>query len=282
MQKWDGRGNEDGETQQDGGIVATARTEKKFSETKTLDSTRGGLVGPEQRTGTSNEAWDATETSGECFLCGTVGCDCEFSRPWQEVWCGVAEVVRWAARVRMQQRTVSTVCVGLRGLARSRENFRNNRQKKQAEEKRRKEAQRERGERWKRRWWWEVALDYEQKRANRVLVGVAIQTAVATQTAVQVAEETRRMQEREVTVTFRRLVSAEKKEKGNRQENKQQSKPREKTSSESKQRQTGSRDMAEAERGKQKESNASPTRYAKKADVIRVREPKIPWESDAK
>ena len=271
VQKWDGRGNEDGETQQDGGIVATARTEKKFSETQTLDSTRGGLVGPEQRTGTSNEVWDTTETSGECFLCGFVGCDCEVSRPWQEVWCGAVEVVRWAAKMRMQQRTVSTVCVGLRGLARSRENFRNNRQKQQTEAKQRKEAQRERDERWRRRWWRFVMVDYEQKRANRALLSLAIKTAVRVQTAVEVEQEARQMREREVA--FRRLVIAEQQDKGHRNERKKQGKQGKSEKSEIKK---GSY-MTEAKHRSVKESNASPVSYEKKSDVIRLREPKIPW-----
>ena len=116
-----------------------------------------------------------------------------------------------------------------------------------------------------------MALDYEQKSANRRLVRVAIQVAVQIQTAVQVEQEARRMKAREVA--FRRLVAAERKEKGHCNERKTQGKQGKSKESETK-REGG---MMEKERRSSKESNASPTSYEKKSDVIRVREPKIPW-----
>ena len=264
------KGCGEGSTKRGGWDEEGQTTDVRSLQTK-ANWTRGELVGPEATGISSEAAISVAEADERCFLCGEQGCDCAGSRPWKEVWSGAAEVVRWAARVRMQQRTVSTVCVGLRGLARSRANFRNNRQKQQAEAKRRREAQEERDERWRKRWWGFVALDYEQKSANRRLVRVAIQTAVQLQTAVQVAEATRQMQEREVA--FRRLVSAEQRDKGNQKERKKQGKEGKSEKSEIKK---GSY-MTEAKHRSVKESNVSPLSYEKKSDVIRLREPKIPW-----
>ena len=65
-------------------------------------------------------------------------------------------------------------------------------------------------------------VDYEQKRANRALLSLAIKTAVRVQTAVEVEQEARQMQAREVA--FRRLVIAEQQDKGHRNERKKQGK----------------------------------------------------------
>ena len=126
-----------------------------------------------------------------------------------------------------------------------------------------------------------VALDYEQKSVNRRLVRVAIKMAVQLQTAVQVEEEARRMREREVA--FRRLVAAETKKKGNRNEHKGKGKEGKSEKSESKkgsemteEKQGSSRHTREAASKGSDVENADPRRYEKQAEVIRSREPKIP------
>ena len=113
-------------------------------------------------------------------------------------------------------------------------------------------------------------MDYKQKRANRQLVRVAIETAVRIQTAAQVDHEARRLQAWEVA--FRRLVLAEQKEKGHQNERKKQGKKGKSEKSETKK----EGDMIQTKRRSNKESNASLMSYEKKSDVIRVWEPKIP------
>ena len=133
-----------------------------------------------------------------------------------------------------------------------------------------------------------MCSDFVQKRWNRTLVRVAMQTAVVVQTAIQVESEKRHMQMREAA--FRRLVAAEQREKRNEAErrHKGKSKSKGKSSSDSKNQQT-ERDMTEmrSKKGNHKHEgvqceNASELRYEKKAHVIRYREPKIPWQYDAK
>ena len=106
---------------------AVKKTGSSILEPSAADSKRGELAVPEQCTGVSVEAANATQAGFECFLCGLVGCDCEEGRDWGVVWFLLADMCEMAARVRRQQRTVSTVCVGLRGLAMSRGNQRKNR-----------------------------------------------------------------------------------------------------------------------------------------------------------
>ena len=123
-----------------------------------------------------------------------------------------------------------------------------------------------------------MALDYEQKSANRRLVRVAIKTAVELQTAVQVAEEARQMREREVA--FRRLVKANggQQERTNKAKSEQKEKQKEAKHKGKTSNQKGEQTRAEA--GKTSEvENSDPRRYEKKAEVIRSREPKIPWLS---
>ena len=61
-------------------------TGSRILELSTADSKRGELAVPEQCTGVSVEAGNATQAGFECFLCGLVGCDCESSRAWEVVW----------------------------------------------------------------------------------------------------------------------------------------------------------------------------------------------------
>ena len=123
-----------------------------------------------------------------------------------------------------------------------------------------------------------VARDYEQKRANRALVGLAIKTAVRVQTAVEVEQEARQMREREVA--FRRLVKANggQQERTNKAKSEQKEKQKEAKHKGKTSNQKGEQTRAEA--GKTSEvENSDPRRYEKKAEVIRSREPKIPWLS---
>ena len=116
---------------------------------------------PAERTGVSVEAANKACVLGACFLCGLTGCSCESSRAWEVVWCEIAVRCAVVAVGLQQQRFVTRVSVGLVGLAKTREVQRSRNRQKKTEEQRRAKAQRERDERWRRRWWWEVALDYE-------------------------------------------------------------------------------------------------------------------------
>ena len=114
------RSMHEAETQHGGRNDAENLTDGKFFGPHTLNLTRGGLAVPVERTGVSNEAEREVEVSGECFLCGEEGCDCEESRPWKAIWWEVAVIYDLTAEVRKQQQIVSTVSIGLRALAKSR------------------------------------------------------------------------------------------------------------------------------------------------------------------
>ena len=248
--------------------------------------TRGELVGP-VATGISSEASTSVAAADEgCFLCGEWDCDCEAGMDWAEVWFLVIAMCEMATRARQQQKLVTTIRVGLRGLAKTREVQRSRRKHKQAEEQKRKAARKEKAERWIRRWWSEVSWDYEQKTANRVLVRVAMQTALRKQTAVHLASEVRQMEVREAA--FRRLVVAEHKAKGSGNRKQKQQGQKQKQQQEVEAEGEGRKKKQAAEGGsfnegkgsnhkKEVASELTEKRYLKKAEVIRLREPKIPW-----
>ena len=270
------------DTLREGWGDAVVLTDRSIFEPSALDSTRGGLTVPVQRTGVSIEAKNAAEAGCECFLCGEHGCDCAGSRPWQEVWCVAAAAVCWAVRMREKQRVVTQISVGLKALARSRS----------GEEKRRKK-QRECDERWfQQRWidlWW-MSMDLMEKEEWIVqlkLIGIvqkaAIQTAMRHQVEVREAENERQLQQREAA--FRRIVMAEQKAKTSRAERRQEGKSQMVVTTGKKNNQKRQTDAQMSEvkllgdmRAKGTEcEKKNPLRYEKQANVIRSREPKVPW-----
>ena len=217
-----------------------------------------------------------TAAANECFLCGEVGCDCEASRPWRSVWCAITRRCEANEGTRRTQKITTMVSVGLTGMAKTRAVQEERRQKLQ------KKKQESKARRCRLDWQdisWCVRQEEQKRewdnrqRAIRQLHRAAVLfylDVVKSEQEVRLADKYR---------AVRKLDEATKKKGGRRSKNanKKAKSKKQRTSSESKHK-AESRHMAVVQRSQnQKASNASPTRYEKQADVIRSREPKIPW-----
>ena len=185
--------------------------------------------------------------------------------------------------IRQRQQMVTRVSVSLKALARSRWG-----------EARRRKKQRECDVRWFNQRWMDLLFGMEDLIARaewfvqQQVVSMVQKAAmvkkmrheVEVRVGMQVASEKERLKERETA--FRRLLVAEQKAKQSRVERRQQPhlQQGQKASKKSNQK---PKERHETKHGNKKVEgveceNANPLRYVKKAEEIRSKEPKVPWQ----